>query len=239
MKLAPLKTILLAALLIASPASRLRARDDPGAAPQPEEKKKIVIASPEPEIVVDEDGVFVSGDEDGEIRAEMPDFDDFPAAVRWNGAGWIGVRPVGMTPELREHFGAPKDSGVFVGSVEAGSPAAKAGLEVGDIITGVAGETIETPRELARRVRRRAGETLRLEIVRNRSPKNLSVTVGRRKAEEFEIGELGPMPGSRFHGPGHGKGRFALPPGGLAGLENRLEELEKRLKELEDRLPSR
>jgi membrane-associated protease RseP (regulator of RpoE activity) len=238
MKLTALKTVLLAALLIASPASRLRARDDPSPSPQPKEKKKIVIASPERDIVIDGDDVFVSGDEDGEILTELPDFDDFPGVVRLHGGGYIGVRPIGMTPELRQHFGAPKDEGVLVGSVETESPAAKAGLEVGDIITAVGGKPIENPHELAREVRRKAGETLRLEIVRNRAAETLSVTVGTRKPEEMQLGELRPMPRFHFDGPGHPKGRMTLPPpDGIGKLENRLEELEKRLKELEDRLP--
>jgi membrane-associated protease RseP (regulator of RpoE activity) len=224
--------------LLSSPASRLRAGDEPN--PPPKEKKKIVIASPDREVVVDEDGVVVSGDDDAELLADLPDLDDFPDVVRHSGGGYIGVRPIGMTPELREHLGAPKEEGVLVGSVETESPAAKAGLEVGDVITTVAGEPIESPRELARRVRRRAGETLRVEIVRNRSAKTLSVTVGKRKAEEMEIGELGPMPRFHFHGHGHPRGRMVMPPPpGLGGLEDRLEELEQRLKELEDRLPAR
>jgi membrane-associated protease RseP (regulator of RpoE activity) len=232
-------TIPLAILLLSSPASRLTAGDEANAAPEPQEK--IVIASPEREIVVDENGVFMSGDEDAELPADLPDLDDFPGVVRFSGGGYIGVRPIGMTPELREHFGAPKDEGVLVGSVETESPAAKAGLEVGDIITAVGGESIDTPRDLARLVRRRAGETLRFQIVRDRTAKSLAVTVGRHENEKIEIGELGPMPRFRLHGPGHPKSRmeFPPPPPGLAGLEDRLEELEKRLKELEDRLPAR
>jgi membrane-associated protease RseP (regulator of RpoE activity) len=231
-------TTLAAILLLSSPASRLRAGDEPNPAPKPKEKK-IVIASPDCDAVVDENGVFVSGDEDAGGLADLPDFDDFPGVIRVSGSGYIGVRPIGMTPELREHFGAPKDEGVLVGSVEADSPAAKAGLEVGDIITAVGGEPVESPRELARLVRRRAGETLRFEIVRNRSAKTLSVTVGKRKADEIEIGDLAPMPRFQFHGPGHPRDRIVLWPPGLEGLEDRLGELEKRLQELEDRLPAR
>ena len=40
-----------------------------------------------------------------------------------------------MTQELRAHYGAPKDAGVLVAGVESESPAAKAGIQVGDIVT--------------------------------------------------------------------------------------------------------
>ena len=53
-----------------------------------------------------------------------------PRAPRLSG-GYLGVELVDLTPELREHFGAPRDVGVMVGRVEPGSPAARAGLEVG------------------------------------------------------------------------------------------------------------
>src|SRR5580765_8248340 len=39
----------------------------------------------------------------------------------------LGISLVDITPELRSHFGAPKDAGVLVGSVEKDSPAARAG----------------------------------------------------------------------------------------------------------------
>ena len=41
--------------------------------------------------------------------------------------GYLGVQLVEMTPDLRTHFGAPADAGVFIGKVEKDSPAAKAG----------------------------------------------------------------------------------------------------------------
>lgn len=153
--------------------------------------------------------------------------------------GYIGVRPIEMTPELRQHFGAPKDSGVLVATVEADSPAAKAGLQVGDIITALDGERIGSIRELVRDVRHhRAGDTLKLEIVRSRAAKTLSVSVGKRPEQETRVGALGPMRHPRFKEFRHPEA-FLVPPSDFGNLEERLDEVEKRLKEIESRLPNR
>lgn len=159
-----------------------------------------------------------------------------------HGRGYIGVRLIGITSELRVHYGAPRDSGVLVGGVEPESPAAKAGIQVGDIITQADDETIDSVGELSRAVRqKKEGETLKLEIFRDRAKKSLNVTVGERKGKEIELGELRRGPHRR---------RWILrdldsmrplmePLEDIGGLRDRLEELEKRLKELEKRLPAR
>jgi predicted metalloprotease with PDZ domain len=60
------------------------------------------------------------------------------------GRARLGVMVMGLTPELREHFGAPADKGVLIARVEPKSAAAAAGLAVGDIVTDVKGESIES-----------------------------------------------------------------------------------------------
>jgi len=62
----------------------------------------------------------------------------------WSTAkGRLGVRVMSLTPELRKHFGAPEDRGVLVAHVESGTPAATAGIEVGDVIIEVHGKKID------------------------------------------------------------------------------------------------
>ncbi len=265
MKMSVLKTTFLAALFLAPPASFLGASDPPAPpapqvapappaapkAPAPPEaprrrKEKIVVASPEEEVVVDGDRVYVWGD--GDEPEAIADLDDIaegvhPFVMRMHGPagrGFIGVRPIEMTPELRQHFGAPEDAGVMVGSVEPDGPAAKAGLQVGDIVTKVDGDPIASTRELVRTVRhKKSGETITVEVLRNRSAKSLTVTVAERKEKEIRVGELQDgMPGFRWKmkGPGH---PMVMPPPDYPELEQRLDELEKKLKELEDRLPNR
>ncbi len=249
MKLA-IRTALLTILVLASAASRVGAGGSPATPPKPPAPAAPPEAPAPPapprsrEIVVDGDRVSVWDDDgDGDFDVEAPDAPEGPAMIRirrHEGDGYLGFLPIWMTPELRQHFGAPKDAGVLVGKVEADSPAARAGLEVGDIVTAIGGERVKSTSTLVREVRRsKEGETLQLEIVRSRATKTLPITVGKRPAEELRIGDLSPM--YRMHGMerGHPRSFVAPLPPDFAGLDERMEELEKRLKELEKRLPSK
>jgi hypothetical protein len=218
-------------------------------------RKKIVVTSPEQEIEVDGDRVVISDGEDdeddsdliadiGDADGDADDENDHPLRMRWHevqGGGFIGVRPIAMTPELREHFGAPRDAGILVGSLEPGGPAANAGLQVGDIVTKVDGDRIASTDDLVRTVRRRkAGETIRVELLRNRSARSLTVTVSERKRRQIRRGEVGDRgPGHRWGWWTPGPGPTIAPPPDFPELEQRLDDLERKMKELEGRLPSR
>ena len=236
MKISVLKTALLATLLLLPTASRLRANGDPPTTPAPPKQptKEITIEAPEKEIIVEGDRVLVWGDgEDADCDMDVPegeDDEDGPLVMRMHGqagGGYIGVRPIEMTPELRQHFGAPKEAGVLVGSVEADSPAAKAGLQVGDIVTAVDGDPVDSIGDLISDVRRKkGGEAIKLDLLRDRSAKSLTVTVAERKHRELRLGEMGHgMSGFRSFGKGFGHD--------LPRLEERLKDLERRLKDLE------
>src|SRR5215475_13923485 len=58
--------------------------------------------------------------------------------------GYLGTALMDLTPELRTHFGVPEEAGVMVSRVESGSPAEKAGLKVGDILTRVDGAAVKS-----------------------------------------------------------------------------------------------
>jgi len=266
----PLMGVLLVPLMLVSAASRLSATGEPTPTPEKKktEKKAAVVVDGKKQILVDGDRVVVLGDgpnmdDDPVIVGDLPDFDgdDLPRVVRFHGhraGGYLGVRSIEMTPELREHFGAPKDAGVLVGTVEPEGPAAKAGIQVGDILTAVDGEDVGSTRELSRSVRRHeAGDAVKVDLLRDRAKKTFTVTIqeveGRDK--EIRIGEFG-------HGPHDfawkdwerswrdwDRGDFATPPpvppvpavpngSRWNGLEDRMKSLEQRLKELEGRLPT-
>src|SRR5688572_28068188 len=64
------------------------------------------------------------------------------------GGARLGVKVQEMSEELRDYFGAPDDAGVLVNSVVKDSPAEKAGIKPGDVITEVDGKKVEDTREL-------------------------------------------------------------------------------------------
>ena len=106
------------------------------------------------------------------------------------GRGYLGVRLLGVTADLKEFYGASGDAGVLVSAVEAESPAAAAGFRVGDLITSVAGEETGRPEEVVRAVGRlEPEETVSVGVVRDRAPLDLEVTVGEREGAVWLSGD--------------------------------------------------
>jgi Do/DeqQ family serine protease len=58
---------------------------------------------------------------------------------------WLGARLQEITPDIADSLGLQRPSGALVASVVAGSPAAHAGIKVGDVIVGVDGTTVDDP----------------------------------------------------------------------------------------------
>lgn len=97
-------------------------------------------------------------------------------------AGYLGVMLTPMTPELRTHEGVPEEAGVLVSKVMDDSPAARAGVRVGDVITRVDGEAVGTPRDLAAAIRsRKDGDVVTLELWRDGTVQNLTTAVEQRE----------------------------------------------------------
>ena len=89
-------------------------------------------------------------------------------------AGQLGAQVMVISDNLRRYFGAPKDVGVLVDSVEPGAPAAKAGLRSGDVITGLDGQAIATPLDIFRALSaHKKGDKVKVEVVRGKKKKIL------------------------------------------------------------------
>jgi S1-C subfamily serine protease len=90
--------------------------------------------------------------------------------------GRIGARVQELTPELAEYFGA-KD-GVLVASVDADSPASRAGLRAGDVITAVNREPVTSASDLQRAVRSAdPAQDLAVTIVRDKKESSVTMRV--------------------------------------------------------------
>lgn len=97
------------------------------------------------------------------------------------GGGYLGVGLTELTPELREHFGVPAGAGVMVSKVMDESPAFKAGLEVGDIIATVDGETVADGSALARMIRgHAAADEVVLDVWRDGVARSITAAVEER-----------------------------------------------------------
>lgn len=164
------------------------------------------------------------------------------------GGGYLGISTSNLTTDLRKHFGGTEDSGVMVGKVHENTPAARAGLRVGDLIIAVDGKPVESSFGITRALSdKKKGDQVRIDFVRNGARQQVSATVDERQ---------GPM---AFSWSGDGPG-FALPDveelrkhfkdielekipevrafrfNDCEGLQKRVQDLETKLKDLEKKL---
>ena len=103
--------------------------------------------------------------------------------------GYLGVELVDLTPELREHFGTAREAGVMVGRVEPGSPAARAGLEVGDIVIRVGADPVHDSWGFSGEISsRESGNALSMTVVRGGRERQLEATLERRERTAVDVG---------------------------------------------------
>jgi serine protease Do len=99
--------------------------------------------------------------------------------------GRIGVGIQNVTKDLADSLGLGKAAGAAVSNVEDGSPAAKAGLEVGDVILKIDGRPVEGSADLSRTIRAlKPGTKVNLNVWRGGKPRDLVVVVAEFKDEE-------------------------------------------------------
>jgi serine protease Do len=88
----------------------------------------------------------------------------------------IGISGENLNGQLGTYFGVPDGEGVLIREVESGSPAEKAGLKAGDVITKVAGDRVKTLGELQSKLReKREDKTVQITVVRHGSETSITV----------------------------------------------------------------
>jgi serine protease Do len=92
--------------------------------------------------------------------------------------GWIGVKVQGVTEGMAESLGMKNVEGAIVDEAQAGGPAAKAGVETGDVITAVNGDAVKDSRDLAKKIGALSpGAKVTLSVQRKGEQKKLSFTL--------------------------------------------------------------
>lgn len=93
--------------------------------------------------------------------------------------GWLGVQIQGLTPELADSLGLKKVAGALVAAPQDGSPAQKAGIKAGDLITELNGNEVKDARDLAKKVAElEPGSEATINLNRNGDTKSVTVKIG-------------------------------------------------------------
>jgi serine protease Do len=102
--------------------------------------------------------------------------------------GWIGTQIQQITPLIAETIGLKNEDGALVAHVEPNAPAARGGIERGDVITSVNAETIKEPRDLARKLAVIApGTSTKIGILRHGQGRTVTVMVGKFPDRQTEL----------------------------------------------------
>lgn len=98
--------------------------------------------------------------------------------------GWLGVSVQSITPEIAKQFNLKEEKGALVGDVVEESPAEKAGIQRGDIITAYEGKKIDEPYQLRNTVANTTpGKEIELTIIRENTTKTIKITISEQPVE--------------------------------------------------------
>ncbi|MGA8610982.1 MAG: Do family serine endopeptidase [Xanthobacteraceae bacterium] len=116
--------------------------------------------------------------------------------------GWLGVQIQPVTTAIADSLGLKKAEGAIVDSAQEGSPAAKAGLQSGDVITAVNGTPVKDARDLARTIGMLPpNAAVKLDILRQGEAQAVTVTLAQMPNEQ--TASAGPATQSPSHGVPH------------------------------------
>lgn len=111
-----------------------------------------------------------------QFKKEMPKIKSGDGTWIFNTGSYrrIGIATQTLTKQLADYFGVSE--GILVTSVNDNSPAAKAGLKAGDVITAVDGEKVNSPGDISRAIGKKQDGPVTLTVVRDRNTRSVIVT---------------------------------------------------------------
>lgn len=98
----------------------------------------------------------------------------------------IGVNATPLTKQLGDYFGVASGEGLLISTVRENSPAAKAGLKAGDIITEADGKAVKNTADLIRALSDKKEGDVNLTIVREKNRQTVKVTPEASKENTFQ-----------------------------------------------------
>ncbi|MDE2006791.1 MAG: DegQ family serine endoprotease [Rhodospirillales bacterium] len=130
--------------------------------------------------------------------------------------GYIGVEAQSVSDAMSKALNLPRQGGALIAAVQPNTPAERAGLKPGDVITAVNGAAIKSPRDLADHVAEvKPGAEANLDVIRDGKSRVVTVTVAAMPSQQAIASEMQP---------GHARSRLGLALGtlspGLAGQLN-------------------
>lgn len=246
-------------LWVAPFAAAAQSPEESGESPQVEKRVKAVVIGGEP----GSEGKMQWIDDDAKIKIVSL---EESGLGQLRSRGFLGVELTEITQELRAHFGAPRETGILVARVREDSPAAAAGVRVGDVLLAVNGEVVESAWDVRRLIGSLdEGDVAELELLRDQKRLLLEAMIEERERAQVDVrhmmrrlprlGEGGHAEPYVFHFEGEGfskiledlRQRVESPEfrrevidlrSRESELLERLEALEKRIGELEAELES-
>lgn len=126
------------------------------------------------------------------VRSVIPQLRERGSVMR----GSIGAEVQSVTPEIAESLGADELHGAIIANLQKDGPAAKAGLQRGDVVTSVDGEPIKSATELTKKIHATGpGSSVQLAMVRAGKQSSVSITLGQLPHESSNRNGNGPGPG--------------------------------------------
>ncbi|SYZ72124.1 exported hypothetical protein [Candidatus Zixiibacteriota bacterium] len=155
---------------------------------------------------------------------------------------YIGVSLQSLNTQLGDYFGVTDGKGALVAEVMDNSPAQKAGIKAGDVITSIDGQAIDGPSDVQKAVAdKKKGEKLEMTVLRNKGKMDFALEVAETPPDLAGLGNMTPgmdqyfnMNMPKMHGLFHGNiGNSFMD---LDSMQQSIQQLQEQMQKLQEQL---